>query len=66
LAGRIARLAQPAQPAEVLVSRTVRDLVTGTGLSFTERGRHELTGLPDEWPLFAVAPGDQAVRPARR
>ena len=60
------RIARLAQPAEILVSRTVKDLVTGTGLSFTERGRHELTGLPDKWPLFAVAPGDQAVRPARR
>ncbi len=59
-------IARLAQPAEILVSRTVKDLVTGTGLSFTERGRHELTGLPDEWPLFAVAPGDQVVRPARR
>ncbi len=63
ITGRIAALARP---AEILVSRTVKDLVTGTGLSFTERGRHELTGLPDEWPLFAVAQGDQAVRPARR
>ena len=60
------RIARLARPAEILVSRTVKDLVTGTGLSFTERGRHELAGLPDEWLLFAVAQRDQAGRPARR
>jgi pimeloyl-ACP methyl ester carboxylesterase len=43
-----------AQPAEILVSRTVKDLVAGSGISFTGRGNHKLAGLPDEWPLFAV------------
>jgi DNA-binding SARP family transcriptional activator/pimeloyl-ACP methyl ester carboxylesterase len=52
ITGRVTALAQP---AEILVSRTVRDLVAGSGISFTDRGSHELTGLPGEWPLFAVA-----------
>jgi len=43
-----------AQPAEILVSRTVKDLVAGSGISFTGRGNHKLEGHPDEWPLFAV------------
>jgi class 3 adenylate cyclase len=48
-------IAALAQPAEILVSRTVKDLVAGSGISFTSRGYHRLTGLPDEqWPLFAV------------
>ena len=43
-----------AQPAEILVSRTVKDLVAGSSIGFISRGRHRLGGLPDEWPLFAV------------
>jgi class 3 adenylate cyclase len=43
-----------ARPAEILVSGTVKDLVNGSGISFTERGRHELSGGPDQSPLFAV------------
>jgi DNA-binding SARP family transcriptional activator/pimeloyl-ACP methyl ester carboxylesterase len=43
-----------AQPAEILVSRTVKDLVAGSGISFTGRGHHKLAGPPDEWPLYAV------------
>jgi DNA-binding SARP family transcriptional activator/pimeloyl-ACP methyl ester carboxylesterase len=43
-----------AQPAEILVSRAVKDLVAGTGISFTDRGPHELSGIGDPWPLFAV------------
>jgi class 3 adenylate cyclase len=43
-----------AQPAEILVSRAVKDLVLGTGILFTDRGPHELSGIPDSWPLFAV------------
>jgi DNA-binding SARP family transcriptional activator/pimeloyl-ACP methyl ester carboxylesterase len=49
------RVAALAGPAEILVSRTVKDLVTGSGISFTERGSHELSGAGDQWPLFAVA-----------
>jgi class 3 adenylate cyclase len=44
-----------AQPAEILVSRIVRDLVAGSGISFADRGNHQLSGIDDEWPLFAVA-----------
>ena len=47
-------IAALAQPAEILVSRAVKDLVLGTGISFADRGPHELSGIPDRWPLFAV------------
>jgi DNA-binding SARP family transcriptional activator/pimeloyl-ACP methyl ester carboxylesterase len=43
-----------ARPAEILVSRAVKDLVLGTGISFTDRGPHEVSGIPDQWQLFAV------------
>ena len=46
-----------AQPAEILVSRTVKDLVAGSGLGFTSRGSHRLAGRPEAWPLFAVTRG---------
>jgi DNA-binding SARP family transcriptional activator/pimeloyl-ACP methyl ester carboxylesterase len=49
-------LAALAQPAEILVSRAVKDLVLGTGISFADRGLHELSGVPDQWQLFAVTP----------
>jgi class 3 adenylate cyclase len=50
-----ARVVDEAQPGEVLVSRTVVDLVTGSGLRFEDRGTHSLKGVPDEWQLYAVA-----------
>jgi class 3 adenylate cyclase len=50
-----ARVAGLARPSEILVSRTVRDLVAGSGLRFDERGEHELKGVPDRWSLYAVA-----------
>jgi class 3 adenylate cyclase len=50
-----ARVAAHAQPGEVLVSQTVKDLVAGSGLAFEERGPHELKGIPGEWRLFAVS-----------
>jgi len=50
-----ARIMAEAQPGEVLVSGTVKDLVVGSGLSFTQRGTHTLKGVPGSWPLFAVA-----------
>lgn len=50
-----ARVEAAAEPGEVLVSRTVKDLVAGSGLSFTDRGTHQLKGVPDQWQLFAVA-----------
>jgi class 3 adenylate cyclase len=49
-----ARVAAEAQPGEVLVSGTVRDLVAGSGMSFEARGSRELKGL-GAWPLYAVA-----------
>jgi len=49
-----ARVAALAGPGEVLVSRTVKDLVAGSGLHFEDRGSHTLKGVPDEWRLFAV------------
>jgi class 3 adenylate cyclase len=52
-----ARIAALAGDGEVLVSRTVKDLVVGSGLTFAERGRTALKGVPDEWELYAVDPG---------
>jgi class 3 adenylate cyclase len=43
-----------AQPDEVLVSRTVADLVGGSGIAFADRGTHALKGVPNKWQLFAV------------
>jgi len=50
-----ARVAAQAQPGEVLVSQTVKDLVAGSGISFEDRGAAELKGVPGEWRLYAVA-----------
>jgi class 3 adenylate cyclase len=49
-----ARVAALADPAEILVSRTVTDLVAGSGIGFEERGEHKLKGVPGRWQLFAV------------
>ena len=49
-----ARVAANAQPGEVLVSSTVKDLVAGSGLTFQDRGQRELKGIPGEWRLYAV------------
>jgi DNA-binding SARP family transcriptional activator/class 3 adenylate cyclase len=49
-----ARVAGLARPGEVLVSRTVKDLVVGSGLVFSDRGNHSLKGAPGEWRLYAV------------
>jgi class 3 adenylate cyclase len=49
-----ARVASLANPGEVLVTRTVRDLVAGSGLQFAERGTHLLKGIPGDWELFTV------------
>jgi class 3 adenylate cyclase len=51
-----ARVAAAADVGEVLVSRTVCDLVVGSGLSFHERGERELKGVPGRWQLYALAP----------
>ena len=49
-----AAIAALARPGEILVSRTVTDLVIGSGISFANRGIHGLSGISDPWPLFAV------------
>jgi class 3 adenylate cyclase len=49
-----ARVADAARRGEILVSRTVADLVAGSGIEFEDRGEQELKGLPGSWRLFAV------------
>jgi pimeloyl-ACP methyl ester carboxylesterase len=49
-----ARVASLADPGEILVSRTVKDLVAGSGITFLDRGTHSLKGVPDTWDLFAA------------
>jgi len=53
-----ARLASLARPGEVLVSSTVRDVVSGSGLRFADRGLHELRGVPGMRRLFAARWGE--------
>ena len=50
-----ARIGALADPGEVLVSGTLRDLVLGSGIEFSDRGVHGLKGVPGDWRLFAVA-----------
>jgi class 3 adenylate cyclase len=49
-----ARVVALAEPGEVLVSSTVKDLVVGSGIEFADRGDHVLKGVPESWRLFAV------------
>ena len=49
-----ARVSALADPGEILVSSTIKDLVVGSGITFEDRGRHELKGVPGAWELFAV------------
>jgi class 3 adenylate cyclase len=51
-----ARVASLAEPGEVLVSSTVKDLVAGSGIEFEDRGEHELKGISEAWRLFTVVP----------
>ena len=51
-----ARVADESSGGEVVVSRTVTDLLAGSGLEFDDRGEHELKGVPGAWRLFAVRP----------
>jgi class 3 adenylate cyclase len=53
-----ARIGALAGAGEVLVSSTVKDLVSGSGIAFEDRGTHALRGVPDEWRLFAPAGED--------
>jgi class 3 adenylate cyclase/pimeloyl-ACP methyl ester carboxylesterase len=50
-----ARIAALAQPGEVLVSSTVKDLVNGSGIAFQDRGTHTLKGVPGSWNVFTPA-----------
>lgn len=52
-----ARIMAAARQGEILVSRTVRDLVVGSDLVFEDRGLHHLKGIDGEWQLLAVVPG---------
>jgi class 3 adenylate cyclase len=49
-----ARVVAEANPGEVLVSSTVKDLVAGSGITFADREVHALKGVPDKWRLFAI------------
>ena len=51
-----ARIASLAEPGEVLVSTTVKDLVAGSGIEFKDRGEHQLKGISEAWHLFSVVP----------
>jgi class 3 adenylate cyclase len=49
-----ARVMAQAGPGEILCSRTVKDLVAGSGFAFTDRGTHSLKGVADDWQLYAA------------
>ena len=49
-----ARVCALAQPGEVLTTSTVRDLVAGSGITFTDRGQHILKGVPGDWTILAA------------
>ena len=49
-----ARVGAAAQPSQILVSQTVKDLVAGSGLALEDNGQHVLKGIPEPWHLFAV------------
>ena len=57
-----ARVAACAGAGEVLVSGTVRDLVAGSGIAFEDRGVAALKGVPGEWRLSLVVPGEIGSR----
>jgi len=50
-----ARVSTAAMPGEVLVTRTVRDLVAGSGIAFDDRGEHALKGVSERWSLYATS-----------
>ena len=55
------RVQAEADPGEVVVSRTVVDLVAGSGIRFTDRGIHKLKGVPERWQLYAAHVPDEAA-----
>ncbi len=52
---------QAAQPGEVLVSGTVKDLVVGSGIEFADRGVRVFAGIPGSWSLYAAGPEQAAA-----
>jgi class 3 adenylate cyclase len=54
-----ARVLAPAQRGQVVVTKTVRDLVTGTDLAFRPLGASTLRGVPGEWELFEAKTSDR-------
>lgn len=62
-----ARVMAQAGAGEILASQTVKDLMTGSGIQFTDRGKTSLKGVPGDWTLYAVEPADsrkpRAVEP---
>jgi class 3 adenylate cyclase len=44
-----------AGPSEIFASSTVKDLTSGSGLTFEDAGDHALKGVPDRWHLYQVA-----------
>jgi hypothetical protein len=51
-----ARIMAQAAPGKILVSSSLRDLVVGSGIGFTDRSSHELKGVPGRWQLLAADP----------
>ena len=56
------RLMSRAGPNEIVVSSTVRDLVSGSDLNFQDKGLHELKGVPSQWHLYALEPPETEER----
>jgi class 3 adenylate cyclase len=56
-----ARVSAHADAGEIMVSRTIRDLVTGSGIELRSRGERELKGVPGTWELFTVGEGTAAA-----
>ena len=50
-----ARISSLARPGEVLVSRTVKETITGQGIAFEDRGVHELKGVPGQWQVYSTS-----------
>jgi class 3 adenylate cyclase len=55
-----ARIAAAAQAGEILVSSTVKDLASGSGIRFEDRGEHALKDIPRNWQLYAAGTGGGA------
>ena len=58
-----ARVAAVAGPSEVMVSSTVRDIVSGSRHRFAERGEYELKGVPDQWRLYSLVREQAPITP---